>query len=519
MRYVFQLLIASILVHGFGCTMFDHQSYATSLSTKYIDWGTGAGQANARDIPANYTPINYTPAQAGSEGTDKVSSHLKGVDSALGSISGGDLTIDSSSVIGGTANKVLFENSSNQVSEGDLNYNGTTVLRLVNDSTSTRIAVENVATTKYCSLSYSGLDCNDTTVTFNLYGDTNTTTLTDSYLKTPEAVFGNTNTTDQDDNVQLSVEAEGANAYYMSKTFGGVPFLVGRAAEGTLASPTSVPDEKYLLRILGQGYDGSGYVSAGRLDFRASEAWSSGNNGSEFFIELNNIGASSTNPVVHGVGNGKIALGENVSFDPAARLTVYSGSDGDWDFAIQNSATGTTNADGFICNLSNNGTYLCYNKEQDKDVNFYYNDNGTERLAIQMDASDHAVRIPGFLDIQNSGNNGTSVTAGVDVSNIAVSTNIQLQWSRSGSTVTGCFGTSTSIECDTTSFAQLGLTLPVSSNFTSSLDCNGSAIMRNRDVEAVVRADITNDRCLIEIRGCPQTGGSGVFGCIAYEVK
>ena len=59
--------------------------------SKYIDFGTGSGQVSSRDLPANFTPSNYTPAQVASEGTDKVSAHLKGLDTALGS-GGGSLS-------------------------------------------------------------------------------------------------------------------------------------------------------------------------------------------------------------------------------------------------------------------------------------------------------------------------------------------------------------------------------------------------------------------------------------------
>jgi len=50
---------------------------------KWIDFGTGSDQVNSRSLPAYYTPNNYTPAQIGSEGNDKVSAHLKGIDDKL----------------------------------------------------------------------------------------------------------------------------------------------------------------------------------------------------------------------------------------------------------------------------------------------------------------------------------------------------------------------------------------------------------------------------------------------------
>lgn len=55
-------------------------------TSKFIKFGTGSGEVNSRELPANFTPTYYTPVAVGAEGTDKVSSHLKGIDDALGSI-------------------------------------------------------------------------------------------------------------------------------------------------------------------------------------------------------------------------------------------------------------------------------------------------------------------------------------------------------------------------------------------------------------------------------------------------
>lgn len=57
------------------------------ISSKFIRFGTGTGEVNSRLVPANFTPTNYTPSQVASEGTDKVSAHLKGIDNQLGAIS------------------------------------------------------------------------------------------------------------------------------------------------------------------------------------------------------------------------------------------------------------------------------------------------------------------------------------------------------------------------------------------------------------------------------------------------
>lgn len=55
------------------------------VSKKFLKLGTTTGELSARDIPANYTPASYVPAQAGAEGADKISAHLKGLDQAISS--------------------------------------------------------------------------------------------------------------------------------------------------------------------------------------------------------------------------------------------------------------------------------------------------------------------------------------------------------------------------------------------------------------------------------------------------
>jgi len=76
----------------------------SKVNSKYIKFGTSTNEVNSRDLPANFTPSNYTPAQVASEGTDKTSAHLKGIDTALasaGSGSDGDISETSFSIADG----------------------------------------------------------------------------------------------------------------------------------------------------------------------------------------------------------------------------------------------------------------------------------------------------------------------------------------------------------------------------------------------------------------------------------
>lgn len=60
---------------------------ATKLDKKYLKLGTSTGELNSRDIPANFTPANYTPNDIAAEGNDKISAHLNGIDSYLNGVS------------------------------------------------------------------------------------------------------------------------------------------------------------------------------------------------------------------------------------------------------------------------------------------------------------------------------------------------------------------------------------------------------------------------------------------------
>lgn len=50
---------------------------------KFIKFDTSTDGVNSQVIPANYTPTNYAPIQVSSEGTNKISAHLKGIDAIL----------------------------------------------------------------------------------------------------------------------------------------------------------------------------------------------------------------------------------------------------------------------------------------------------------------------------------------------------------------------------------------------------------------------------------------------------
>jgi hypothetical protein len=76
---------------------------------KFIKFGIDSDGVNSRLIPANYTPSNYSPLEVSSEGADKTSSHLKGIDTVLGLVApvSGDIALTSFST---TNNQSSFAN-------------------------------------------------------------------------------------------------------------------------------------------------------------------------------------------------------------------------------------------------------------------------------------------------------------------------------------------------------------------------------------------------------------------------
>lgn len=64
---------------------------------KLVKLTTDADGVNGRAIPAHYTPTAYTPTQVAAEGTDKLSSHLKGINNAISAIGGSPYDIGENS--------------------------------------------------------------------------------------------------------------------------------------------------------------------------------------------------------------------------------------------------------------------------------------------------------------------------------------------------------------------------------------------------------------------------------------
>lgn len=55
---------------------------------KFIDFGSVVGKVSARSLPAYHTAVNYIPVIVDSEPVDRLSAHLRGVDTKLGLLAG-----------------------------------------------------------------------------------------------------------------------------------------------------------------------------------------------------------------------------------------------------------------------------------------------------------------------------------------------------------------------------------------------------------------------------------------------
>lgn len=61
----------------------------SKLNSRWIDFGVGSDQVSGQQVPSNFTPSNYTSTQVASEGVDKISAHLNGIDLKIGQITAG----------------------------------------------------------------------------------------------------------------------------------------------------------------------------------------------------------------------------------------------------------------------------------------------------------------------------------------------------------------------------------------------------------------------------------------------
>lgn len=112
---------------------------------------------------------------------------------------------------------------------------------------------------------------------------------------------------------------------------------------------------------------------------------------------------------------------------------------------------------------------------------------------------------------------GTYTPALTNGANVAASTAFACQWLRVGATVT----VSGRVDVDPTLTAtdtQLGIALPVASNFAAVTDCAGTAVAPTLSGEcAAILADVANDRALLQWKAVDVTNAARYFS-FTYRV-
>lgn len=118
------------------------------------------------------------------------------------------------------------------------------------------------------------------------------------------------------------VGADAANPIFVFDTFGGIPGIQGRRANGTLASKTALSSGDAMNSIAGQGWDGSAYANAGSIIIGAAEAWGGSAHGS--FISFRTVPTGSTTVGERGRFQSGFSVGTTT--DPGAGAILANSS-------------------------------------------------------------------------------------------------------------------------------------------------------------------------------------------------
>lgn len=111
---------------------------------------------------------------------------------------------------------------------------------------------------------------------------------------------------------------------------------------------------------------------------------------------------------------------------------------------------------------------------------------------------------------------GTYTPTLTGVANVASSTAFPCQYTRVGNivTVSGLISVTATLTATST---QIGISLPIASNFAATTDCNGAAGSAGATQVGRLLADVTNDRAQMNFLSV-NTGGNGMGFTFQYEV-
>lgn len=94
-------------------------------------------------------------------------------------------------------------------------------------------------------------------------------------------------------NNQLIVRGDGEGITIPLEVYGSslVPVIVGKVANGSLASPTAIPANREILRVIGVGHDGGAFTNARAIiRIATSENWSGSATGTRIEFEVTPAG-------------------------------------------------------------------------------------------------------------------------------------------------------------------------------------------------------------------------------------
>jgi hypothetical protein len=120
--------------------------------------------------------------------------------------------------------------------------------------------------------------------------------------------------------VALFTPADAAGSSIIIDGFGGAfanPQMLGRIASGTAASKSSIPTGQTVFQFFGEGYDGTTYAPAGRIDFLSAEPgnWSGTAHGGQIDLYTTPVGTTSNTRAVRVWASGGLAVGNGAN-DP-----------------------------------------------------------------------------------------------------------------------------------------------------------------------------------------------------------
>ncbi len=161
------------------------------------------------------------------------------------------------------------------------------------------------------------------------------------------------------------------------------PIIVGRNARGTGASPTATQTTDTLWQLLGQGWNGSGWVSSPQIVMSATEAWTGTANGSQtnFFTVKNGTAAQIVALTLNNDGQIIAPLLQNVTAATSGAL-CYTSSTG--RVTYDNSTTCLVSSKRFKHSISPYRSNALEIVEQLRPVTFEYNQDLHQAAGVHI---------------------------------------------------------------------------------------------------------------------------------------